>query len=332
MSDHHDAAEQQSSLPEREGVRGEIRDRRYRRINHGLFLRIVPDLPPDTEFLRELGTWQLVLPEGAVFTHVTGARLLGWPLPALPEQVPVFAAVRDTESRPRRQGLLCSRLVHTTEPLMVHGLPVDTPEEILLRAARDLGELDLGIMIEGALRLGHLKEEDMERLLASRRPGVRVLRAAYRKSDKRAESAGETVLRWFHDAIEVAVRPQAPLHDEAGHLVGRGDLLVVGTNFVHEYDGEVHRGKAQQRTDLRRGRGLAGTAYDRRGFTLDDLLNHALVVMHEIDRSLGREHDLRRFQRWRGLVEDSLYSEAGRARVMNRWYRDWSILNWSRTA
>lgn len=304
------------------------------RVAHGLF-RPCPaeaDPNPDLEFRRDLEAWLLVLPEGARFTHVTGARVRGWQLPQLPEQVPVFAAVDTEASRPRRPGLLCSRLVRRVAPAVVHDLPVDTAEELLLRAARDLGLLDLTIMLDSARRLGDVEDEAMEMLLASRRPGVRLLREAWRLSTPKSDSAGETVLRLFDECMDVPVEPQVPLHDEAGNVVGVADLFVVGTNMLHEYDGAHHRDRKQQRVDLRRGRGLAHSAYDRRGFTLDDLLNHPAVLMHELDRDLGRSHRMLRLSRWRRLLRGSLYSEEGRRRVMNRWQREMGIVDWSGTA
>ena len=107
---------------------------------------------------------------------------------------------------------------------------------------------------------------------------------------------------------------------------------MKGTRRLHEYDGAVHRDGAQHRNDLRRERGLAGSDYERRGFTLDDLLNHPLVAMHEIDRELGRPHSSPGVTRWRRLVENSLYSEVGRRRVLNRWQRQMGVVDWSRTA
>ncbi|MGZ4453198.1 MAG: hypothetical protein ACXVD1_09260 [Nocardioides sp.] len=314
-------------------IRGEVRDPAYYRVSHGLFRRVQHGLDPDTELERDLAAWLLVLPPGACFTHVTAARLLGWQLPALPEQVPVFAAVHGDVRRPRRPGLICSRLVRPEpEGRVVRGLPVDALEEILLRASRDLGHLDLLVMIDSARRLGHLEPDALERLLASGRPGVRPLRAAWRASSDTAESAGETMLRRFHDLLEVPVEPQAMLTDPDGVVVGRADLLLVGTREVHEYDGAGHRGARQHRVDLRRERGLAAQGYVRSGFTLDDLLNHAGTVMHEIDRKLGRPHRASRLSRWRSLVEHSLYAEPCRRRVINRWQRQMGVVDWARTA
>ena len=312
-------------------IRGEVRLADHRRVSHGLFLRVREGLSADEEHHRELRAWRLVLPPDAVFTHVTAARLLGWRLPQLPEQVPVFAAVQGGR-RPRRPGLICSRLVRTTQRREVQGLPVDAAPEILLRAARDLGTVDLVIIIDSALENGDLDPRAMEVLLGSGRPGVAPLRAAYELSTRRCESAGETLLRLFHGVMEVPVQPQVELRDATGRRVGRADLLVTGTPMVHEYDGAGHRDAAQHRADLRRERGWASTPYVRRGFTLDDLLQHPGVVMHELDRALDRPHQVRRLRAWRRLIDNSLYREAGRAHVMNRWRRQMGVVDWAGTA
>jgi hypothetical protein len=313
-------------------IRGQRRQKGFRRVSHGLFLSVRDDRSPDEEFRRDLRALLLVLPDDAVYTHLTGARLRGWTLPKLPEQVPVFAAVDGDQSRPRRPGLICSRLRRTTERRETRdGLPVDSAEEILLRCARDLGHIDLVILVVSALRAGDIDKLAMKQLLASRRPGVIALRAAWAAANPKLESPGEVILFLFHRAIDVPVEPQVSIFDEQGRLLGVADLLVLGTKDLHEYDGEVHRGKVQHRNDLRRDRGWSGTDYVRRGFTLDDLLNHSLTVMHEVDRALGRPHDLRRHERWRALVENSLYFETGRERILNRWHREMGVVDWSRT-
>jgi hypothetical protein len=216
----------------------------------------------------------------------------------------------------------------TTSTVQPRGLPVDTPEEILLRAARDLGHLDLVVLLDSARRQGHIDPERMETVLASRRPGTRALAAACAASDPRSESSGETLLRVFHRAMGVDVVPQVDLHDRAGRLIARADLLVRGTTDVHEYDGAGHRSTHQHRSDLRRERALARAGYRRRGYTLDDLLNHAATVMHELDEAWGRRHRPERVRRWRWMVESSTYSESGRARLLNRWRRAIGVTDW----
>ncbi len=315
-----------------EPVRGEIRLADYRRVSHGLYVKKRADLTEWDEFLRDLRAIQLVLPKGAVFTHLTAAKLLGWQLPKKIEQTPFFASVRGKATCPRRPGLICSRLTNESKTSKCHGLPVDSAEEILLRAARDLGVLDLVIMIDSALRLGHLKRARMRALLESGRPGVRRLRAAYALADKKAESGAESVLRAFALIMDVPVDSQVKLHDAGGALLGIADLKIRSSPHLLEYDGEDHRTAKQHAKDLRRERGLVSAGYFRHGYTLDDLLNHSLTVMHELDRLLGRPHHLGRIRLWRGLVSESLYSEPGRARVMNRWRRQMGGFDWCGTA
>ena len=314
-----------------DAIRGQVRLVGFERLSHGLYQPTRPGLSADQAFLRELRALLLVLPPDAAFTHVTAARVLQWQLPNLPDNIPVFAAVRG-DRRPRRHGLITSRLTHPSEVAVVEGLPIDSPEEILLRASRDLGVLDLAIMLDSALRLGHVDPARLRALEASGRPGSVRLRHAHSLADGRAESAGETVLRVFHEVMEVPVEPQASIYDHAGHLIGVVDLLVVGMDRAHEYDGAGHREGRQHTVDLRRERGWSNSPYTRSGYTLDDLLNHPIVVMHEFDRLLGRPHSLRRIQRWRTMIDESLYGERGRARVMNRWQRVVGVVEWSGTA
>lgn len=323
-----DVSDHDPDLP----FRGQMRCRGFQRISHGLYRAEREGLSAFARWVRELEGWLLVLPEGARFTHLTAARLRGWQVPKLPEGVPVFAAVTGDVARPRRPGLLCSRLVTAPKEHRVHGLPVDSSEEVLLRAARDLGSLDLRILVDSARKHGDVDPVRMAALLASRRPGVRALRAAWLASHANLDSAGETLLEAFHAAIDVPVTPQFRAYDDDGNLLGVADLRVIGTHFLHEYDGAVHRAKRQHKIDLRRERALHGSPFVRRGFTLDDLLNHALIVMHEIDGALGRPHRMVRFRRWQRLVDQSLYSEAGRERLLNRWHRQMGVVDWSRKA
>lgn len=310
-------------------IRGHVRSAGHGRVTHGLFLPDVPNEDADERWRRVLFAWLMLLPIGAVFTHLTAARLYGWQLPKLPEQLPIFTAVGEKDPRPRREGMVCSRLTRRRARRIVAGFPVDEPEEVLLRASRDLGVLDVTILLDSARRCGDVDEAGLQAIIDSGRPGTGVLRAARRLSDAKRESAGESILGVFHAAIQVQVDTQVEIFDDTGNLLGRVDALVTGTTWVHEYDGAVHRTKGQHRTDLRRERAWSNTPYRRKGFTLDDLLNHPTVAMHEIDRDLDRPHVNARLWRWRTLVRESLYDEVGRARALNRWQRAMGVVQWS---
>lgn len=301
-------------------VRGSLRDAGFRRLSHGLFLPISQRFDEREERRRDLEAWLHVLPPDAVFTHITAAELLGWWLPILPPFVPVYAATAHPTSRPRRQGLVCSRLPRQPGVGQVDGLPIDTVEEIILRLARELSELDLVVLIESAIRCGHVDQARLRLLCQTRgRPGVVRLRQVMPFVDGRAESAIEVLLRVFHELIGVPVEPQVDLFTLTGAHVGRVDLLITGTRFAQELDGQVHLLTRQQAVDRRRERAISGTDYVRRGYTTDDIVNHPLVVLAEIDRFLERRHRTQRADRWRAWVARSSYTEAGRARLHNRW-------------
>ena len=50
--------------------------------------------------------------------------------------------------------------------------------------------------------------------------------------------------------------------------------------------------------------------------------------MHEIDAALARPHEPERLRRWRRMIEGSLYSDHGRARLLNRWRRQMGVVDW----
>ena len=277
------------------------------------------------ERLRDLAAWQLVLPPDAVFTHVTAAELYGWWLPKLPAEAPVFAATT-AERRPRRAGLICSRLGRVAEGITRQGLPVDAAGAVLLRAARDLAVLDLVPMIDSALRLGDVTFAELDELAHSGLPGSRRLRAALAFSDGRSESAWETILRVFHAVAAVLVEPQVTIRDSEGGFVARADLVVLATGDLHEYDGIVHDVPRQRVRDLRRSRRLSEIGRVRRGFTASDLVTHPAVTMQELDRAVGRPHDPARLQTWMTYLNESCLTNTGRRRLQNRWRtaRHWS--------
>ncbi|GAA1908934.1 hypothetical protein GCM10009737_07550 [Nocardioides lentus] len=302
-------------------VRGNVRSPRYRRVSHGLFLPVQESTTERAEWLRDLRAWREVLPESAVFTGLTAARLAGWWCPPLPTWAPVFAAVSAGSTCPQRSGLVVSRYRRRSDHRTgwLEGLPVDGPAEVLLRCARDLDLLDLVPLVESALRSGAVTAEHVTELCESRRPGVRVLRRALALSYRTTESAGESLLRLFMVVMGVDVEVQPTIRDQQGAFVARADLRVRGTPLLFEYDGAVHRSRAAQHQDLRRERTLVQAGQQRRGYTAEDLVRHPAVVMGEVDRALARDTDLGRLRTWRRLLDRSAYTEAGRARLRTRW-------------
>jgi very-short-patch-repair endonuclease len=205
---------------------------------------------------------------------------------------------------------------------MSHGVLVASASETLLAAARDLGLLDLVLMADSALRLGHCTIADLADAAEHRRRGARRLREVLPLLDSRSESPWESVMRVLHRVADIEVEPQRHLLDAAGRFVARADLWLVGTRRIHEYDGEVHRDLATHRKDLDRDRRLVEAGWQRCGFTAAELLRDGGRIIAAVDTLLDRSWEPGRAACWQALVDDSLYGEIGRARVAERWRRD----------
>jgi hypothetical protein len=180
--------------------RGRSRRRHWEQLSRGLY---IPRASPSRDVLRG---WQLVLPDTAAFTSLTAAEVRGWWLPeAIPH--PVFAAVPIGERYPERRGLLICRHPRPVPAEAFKGLRITTGAETLLAAARDLGLLDLVILGDSALHLGHCTLEELQLTAAQRRRGAPQLRATLPLLDRRSESPWESVMRVLHVATGIEVEP-----------------------------------------------------------------------------------------------------------------------------
>jgi very-short-patch-repair endonuclease len=283
------------------------------KVAHGLYRDVDA---PDPE-LAELAAWQLVLPQGGRFTHLTAAAVYGWWLPHPLPSLPVFAAVPHDGPWPRRRGLAVRRTARG-EPEVRRGLRLDPPAEVLLACAGDLALLDLLVLVDSALGSRACVRAEVDEVARTGRPGATELAEALEWSDARSESAPETLLRALHRAVEVDVVPQHEVRDDRGDLVARGDLWVVGTQVLVELDGDVHLPVKQQRKDLDRSRRLNAVGWERRGYTTHDLVTRAIAVLRDADRAIGRSHDSSRIRAWHALLAESVLSAAGRARLESR--------------
>ncbi|MDP3968570.1 MAG: hypothetical protein Q8Q02_09825 [Nocardioides sp.] len=225
---------------------------------------------------------------------------------------------RRSEHGPVRRGLRFSRHPTAPERELHRGLWVSSPGETLLACARDLGGLDLVLVVDGALAAG-VPQPDLVAAASQRRRGAPALRRALAMADRRSESPWETLLRVLHDCLEVEVEPQHVVSDSDGRFVARADLWLVGTRTIHEYDGGVHLTQTRQHDDLRRTRDLQHCGWIRNGYTATDVVRSPVVIARDVDRALGRPGDVRRLTRWSALLRESGCTPAGRSRLAARW-------------
>jgi hypothetical protein len=295
-------------------VRGHRRGAEWRRLTYGLYR----SSRPARSLAHDLDAWRLLLPAGAAFTHLTAAELGGWWMPGQVRR-PVFVALPEDGPYPRRPGLIVSRHREALPMTEIDGLPVTTAAETLLAACRDLGLLDLAVLGDSALRLGQLTLTELEETAMLRRRGVRRLRHLVPLLDKRSQSPWESIMRVLHEAADIPVEPQMEIMDAFGRVIAHADLGIVGTNRIHEYDGDVHRERSVHRSDLARDRVIAEQGTLRFGYTSVELRNDGASIIAAADRVLGRSWDPRRLQRWNALIDDSLLGLTGRRRVHQRW-------------
>lgn len=287
------------------------RSAKWQLVTPGAYARI------DAGQMAVLAAWQSKLPADAAFTHLTAVALWGWWTPRLPRNVPVFVQMPPTHRRVRRAGLRVIRVGPQREHSLFEGLRVAAPEDVLLSCARDLGVVDLAVVVDGALRAG-VAEDRVATAATERRAGARALRAALVRADGRSESAWETLLRLQHDTFEVPVVPQHRV-DHEGNFVARADLWIPGTRTIQEYDGAVHRDRGQHQADLDRDRRLSAAGWTRNGFTDREVVNRPEVVLRAADRALGRRTELSRLEAWFDLLHDSGLTPIGRQRLLARW-------------
>ncbi|CAN5267385.1 hypothetical protein BH20ACT5_BH20ACT5_13500 [soil metagenome] len=288
--------------------RGRVRDRSWVRVSRGLYRPRLAE-PART---ADLYGWQSLLPVTGCFTHLTGALVRGWPVPPLPADLPVFAAICARDSRPRRPGLVISRHPRPVEYDEIAGLRVARPAHILVGAARDLGLLDVLLLVDAALHRGECTLAELHQVAAHQRGGP-ALRTALRYADGRAESPWETVLRLLHQVCDVPVEPQYGIGPFSA------DLRIVGTRRLAEYDGEVHRTADRHAKDLARERQLHRLGWQRYGYTSRVILHNGLSVLRDADEALGRPHEPERIRAWHRLLAESLFTPAGTARARGRW-------------
>ncbi len=295
-------------------VVGHIRRVGWTRISRGVHL---PNQAIDSPTCRAQA-WAKVLPDSAVITHLSAAALRGWWLPTLPSDVPFFVAIPRADPRPRRRGLSVVRQQPPPRATPLRGLAVASPRETLLACARDLGLLDLVVLVDSALHAGDCSMEELTELCGQSRRGTRGLRRALMVADPLSESAGESLLRVLHVVCGVPVESQLVIQDDAGYVVARADLRITGTRRLPEYDGAHHRDPAQYERDRARDRRLRTLGWDPYSYSAISVFRTPSVIIRDADAALGRAHDPDRLAAWREQWNESSYSTEGKLRLKRK--------------
>lgn len=265
---------------------------------------------------------QRVLPPAVVWSHYTGAMLRGWSRPWLPRRLPLFASLPGGGTHLHRHGVYVARTDEATcKPEVRDGLRLASAPAILAQLARDLSLLDLVAVMDSAL---YLRDTSIEEIKDSLRPhqwGAPMLRRAIVDADGRAESWWETPLRLLHIWSGIEVEPQYEIRDDWGDVIARGDLWIVGTRRLHEYDGAIHDEHEVRERDLSRDKTIGRIRWDRFGYVARDIVRDPAQIVRDAEDALGLPHRPQRVKRWRAEAARSTLSAAGRHRLVRRLQR-----------
>ncbi|AWB93927.1 hypothetical protein [Aeromicrobium chenweiae] len=260
----------------------------------------------------------LQLPDDAVFTHLTSARLRGWWLPML-DGFPLVACSDQEAPHHDRRGVYVRRCgIPPGHRHRIGDLAVASPEWTIVELAEHLALLDLVAVIDCAL---HHEDVTIESIRATMRPGrrgVRVLRRALELADGRSESWWETMLRLLHVLSGFEVDPQQVITNAAGVEIARVDLRIRGTNRVPEYDGSDHRERDRHERDLRREKALARAGLERYGYIATEILHAPERIVRDAEDARGMRHVPGRVDPWRAEARLASLSRTGQEALRRR--------------
>ncbi|RUR01387.1 endonuclease domain-containing protein [Labedella endophytica] len=198
------------------------------------------------------------MPDNALFSHSTAARVHGLPLPARCLGVGLHVGTPYGRRPVDAAGVLGHRM-HLTPPdrTRVDGIPVTTVERTWtdLAALLTLPELVAAgdVLVRGwGEAAWHTVAELIEH--HPRRRGRPRARQALSLLDGRSESPMESRLRvLLVEGGFTRFRPNFDIRGIGGRFIARGDLVDVEHRLVLEYEGDHHRTDAAQwHRDVRR--------------------------------------------------------------------------------
>ena len=254
-----------------------------------------------------------VLTSDTGFGHLTGAGLRGWPLPWLPEVLPLFATTAG-DLHVQRDGVYVRR-ARRCPVTYESGVAVLAVPDLLAELARDLALVDLVPVVDAALRTSGLTPGRVLGAIPPRTHGLPRLRRGLMLADARSESYWESVLRLLHVLAGITcVEPQVWVPDR----VARGDLWLVGTRRLVEYDGDDHRDPDQHRRDLRRDKALLRIGWERYPYVSHEITSSPGRILRDAEEALGRPHDPARLRRWLAHARVSTLTAHGRALLTAR--------------
>ena len=259
--------------------------------------------PRDVEasFPERCAALATVLPDNAVFSGLTAARLLGWWLPHGVDANRVEVTVR-TDQLVSRSGVRCVRSpLDPSDVIEHHGLRVTGGVRTLRDLAAHWSLVDLVIMGDAALRSGHCTAAQLADFadLARGDRGIRTFRRMSRLVDVRSQSAMETGMRLSIVLSELPPpTPQAIIRDVAGGWLAQVDLLGADGKSVFEYDGAEHFEPARHASDVARWKVLRRERYEVYPYTKQEFFLRPHQIPCDYREALGLPRSVGNIDIW----------------------------------
>lgn len=216
-------------------TRKDLQSARFRRVLLGVYVDATVPASPSLQAAAVL----CLLPPTSWVSHATAARLLGAPLPALPDE---HACVLEARDRLRRAGVRCHVGAKSTRLVVVDGVRASAPAQVFVELGEQLTLVDLVVVGDWMVRrklIGLAALRDF--CTGTSRAGAAAARRAVGYVRERVDSPMETRLRML---IVLAGIPEPVVNREirgvGGRATRRYDLSWPGTRVIVEYDGRHH--------------------------------------------------------------------------------------------
>ncbi len=239
-------------------TRGQARGGAWRRTGHGMYVPAHVDPTVPEQRILEAAVH---LPEGGAVTGWAACRWLGAGyFDGLQTdgatELPVPLACGPEHNLRSRTGIQPTRdRLEPDEVRVLRGVPCAVPERATfdaMRRAEDVREAVVAMDMMAAAELSSVAR--MRRYLEGRAGwnGLPQVRDALDMAAEESRAPTETRLRlvWTLDAGLPAPRPNAPVFDLKGRLIGIADLFDPVAGLVGEYDGAAHRGAGRHHRDV----------------------------------------------------------------------------------
>jgi hypothetical protein len=223
-----------------------------------------------------------VLPNDAALSHISNLRWRGY------DDVPEHPIHFSTAGRlhVERPGLVVHRRLGRLSPILVRDVPILGADRTFVDCATLLRERQLLRAGDWLVRYEHTDPTTLnEYVRRAHLDGVQRARRVAPLVRSRVDSPRESDVRWILMDAELPVpEPNAPIVDEHGVCLAKGDLTYVEYKVIVEHDGWVHERDARQRQrdHLRRER-LEAEGWRVIVITVEDFKNERAIAWRVYD-------------------------------------------------